>query len=138
MVKAHIVIPGKPIAKKRPRFYHRGAHFGAYNCQMTEEGRWIIEAKQATISFADEGTPIALKCWFYFDFPKSMSAKKRAGAVYTKKPDLDNLVKFVKDCLNGVAWKDDSQVVSLMSKKLYDFDGIGARTEIIIATPEAF
>jgi Holliday junction resolvase RusA-like endonuclease len=39
---------------------------------------------------------------------------------HSKKPDLDNLVKFVKDCLNGIAWKDDAQVVTLAATKKYD------------------
>jgi Holliday junction resolvase RusA-like endonuclease len=134
MTHQSIIISGKPIAKKRPRFFRRDNFAGTYNCQETEEGRWILDAKQAITERAGAGTPVALKCWFYFDFPKSMSKKKRAGAIHTKKPDLDNLVKFVKDCLNGIAWHDDSQVVSLMAKKLYDYEGIGARTEIIIAT----
>lgn len=39
---------------------------------------------------------------------------------HTKKPDLDNLIKFTKDCLNGVAWHDDSQVVEYGAmKKVY-------------------
>lgn len=48
---------------------------------------------------------------------------------HTKKPDLDNLVKFAKDCLNGVAWQDDSQVCELEAWKAYDEK---PRTEIII------
>ncbi|KKK49189.1 hypothetical protein LCGC14_3137560, partial [marine sediment metagenome] len=30
--------------------------------------------------------------------------------LHTKRPDVDNLVKLVKDALNGIYWKDDSQV----------------------------
>jgi Holliday junction resolvase RusA-like endonuclease len=34
-----------------------------------------------------------------------------------KRVDLDNLVKFVFDALNGHAWADDSQVVRLVATK---------------------
>lgn len=34
-----------------------------------------------------------------------------------KEVDLDNLAKFVLDCLNGVAFEDDSQVCSLICNK---------------------
>jgi Holliday junction resolvase RusA-like endonuclease len=34
-----------------------------------------------------------------------------------KRVDLDNLVKFVFDALNGHAWADDSQVVRLLATK---------------------
>ena len=37
----------------------------------------------------------------------------------TKKPDLDNLAKAVLDALNGVAYKDDCQIVTVLSKKNY-------------------
>ncbi len=34
-----------------------------------------------------------------------------------KEVDIDNLAKFVLDCLNGVAFEDDSQVSSLLCNK---------------------
>ena len=37
----------------------------------------------------------------------------------TKKPDADNIVKIICDALNGVAYKDDTQVVELDFKKVY-------------------
>ena len=37
----------------------------------------------------------------------------------SSKADLDNLIKFVCDALNGVFYKDDSQVVSIHAMKLY-------------------
>ena len=35
------------------------------------------------------------------------------------KPDTDNILKIVKDALNGVLWKDDAQVVSDKVEKFY-------------------
>ena len=35
------------------------------------------------------------------------------------KPDLDNIAKIVLDSLNGLAYKDDRQVVSLKIEKHY-------------------
>ncbi|CZR99694.1 Endodeoxyribonuclease RusA [Clostridioides difficile] len=37
----------------------------------------------------------------------------------SKKPDLDNIIKSVADSLNGIAYKDDSQIVEVVSKKYY-------------------
>ena len=61
--------------------------------------------------------------------PKSASKKKqgamKSGEIrHTKKPDLDNCIKFVKDCLNGIAWKDDSQVVRIVAYKHYHADPV--------------
>lgn len=36
-----------------------------------------------------------------------------------KKPDVDNIVKIVADALNGVAYHDDTQIVSVLAKKVY-------------------
>jgi Holliday junction resolvase RusA-like endonuclease len=76
--------------------------------------------------------PIALTCRFIFPVPASWSKKKRQAAfekriLHTQKPDLDNLVKLVKDALNGVAYVDDAQIVSESNHK--DWGGVG-RVEI--------
>lgn len=117
-----INIPGPPIAKKRPRFARRGKFVTTYNPQETEEGRWITLA-MTQINRTVEG-PIVLGCIFLMPIPKSASKKKQAemqaGTIkHVKKPDLDNLVKFCKDCLNNLAWRDDSQVIRLVAEKHY-------------------
>jgi len=37
----------------------------------------------------------------------------------TTKPDIDNLVKGIKESLSKVLWYDDSQVTELVARKLY-------------------
>lgn len=128
-----IIIPGKPIAKKRPRFARRGKHVVTYNDQETEEGKFFLLARE---QFNQNPITGAVDLWvrFFMPIPKSTSKKNREsmnlGLIrHTKKPDLDNLVKFVKDCLNGLVWKDDSQVCRLEAVKMY---GENPRTEIRI------
>jgi Holliday junction resolvase RusA-like endonuclease len=36
-----------------------------------------------------------------------------------KKPDIDNVIKIIADSLNGIAYKDDTQIVKLTAHKLY-------------------
>lgn len=53
----------------------------------------------------------------------------RAGgldALPVGKPDLTNLVKSTEDALKGIAWKDDSQVVSLIARKSYTREAASA------------
>lgn len=118
-----IKIPGKPIAKKRPRFFRRGKGVGTYNEQQTEEGRFMLEAQKQLAKYnmpIAKGIPITLGCIFFFERPKShyrtgansIEWKHSAPIHHTQKPDLDNLIKFVKDCLNGIAWVDDCQVTN--------------------------
>lgn len=40
-------------------------------------------------------------------------------AVPACKPDIDNLVKGVLDALNGIAYRDDKQVIELHARKLW-------------------
>ena len=37
----------------------------------------------------------------------------------TGRPDLDNIVKLYADAFNSVVWRDDSQVVRVVSEKRY-------------------
>lgn len=116
-----ITIPGTPIAKKRPRFARRGKFVSTYNPQETEEGKFIclMSTQLKGHKPIPAGTPVFLEAQFHMPFPASMSAKKRETARHTKKPDVDNLLKFIKDCANGVLWHDDSQVVLVLAQKLY-------------------
>ncbi len=60
-----------------------------------------------------------------FPPPKSASKKVRAAMLrgiepHTKKPDLDNLTKQLKDAMTRLQfWRDDRQVVRLVCEKLY-------------------
>ena len=60
-----------------------------------------------------------------FPPPKSASKKARAAMLrgiepHTKKPDLDNLTKQLKDALTRLCfWHDDRQVVRIVCEKRY-------------------
>jgi len=137
-MEIQISIPGKPIAKKRPKFYRRGGFVGAYNAQETEEGKFQLLAN-SQIKLAEPLTgPIGLDCIFYMPIPSGTSKVKidrmtKFDVPHVKKPDLDNMLKFVKDCLNGIAWKDDSQVARIEACKVY---GSNPRTDITIIYEE--
>lgn len=54
----------------------------------------------------------------YFSIPKSYMKGKRLACKHNinrpaKKPDVDNILKAVLDALNGVAYKDDKQVIEV-------------------------
>jgi Holliday junction resolvase RusA-like endonuclease len=56
--------------------------------------------------------------------PASWSQKKSKEALAgflrpTGKPDLDNIAKLYCDALNGIVWKDDSQIVNMQLTKRY-------------------
>lgn len=118
-----IEIKGNPIAKKRPRFARIGKFVRTYDPQETEEGRFLFEV-QKQWSRPPIEVPIKVRCSFEMPIPKGTSGKKTKAMIleeikHIKKPDISNLIKFVEDCLNGVVWKDDSQIVYLAGGKFY-------------------
>lgn len=69
-------------------------------------------------------TPVGVYLYMRLSIPKSHSKKRREACLSgkekpIKKPDIDNLAKSVLDGLNGIVWKDDSQIVSLHITKVY-------------------
>lgn len=36
-----------------------------------------------------------------------------------KKPDIDNILKILLDALNGIAFEDDIQIVSVIAEKFF-------------------
>ncbi|ANU28437.1 RusA family crossover junction endodeoxyribonuclease [Planococcus versutus] len=70
-------------------------------------------------------SPIHLELIFHQPTPKKYHTKPKQALIESgellpiTKPDLDNLVKGVKDGITKIIWQDDSQVVSMHVQKLY-------------------
>lgn len=77
---------------------------------------------QGGIDFGE--VPLEVTMRFIFPIMKSWTKKKQKQALsgelkMTSRPDADNLAKSVLDSLNGVAYKDDSQIATLYCYKEY-------------------
>ena len=112
-------IPGEPVGKGRPRAYRYANTVRMHTPKKTAN----YENKVALFAMSelrgqrmDPDAPYRVTIQAKFAMPKSWSQKKRAemdGTACLKKPDADNLAKSVCDGLNGVIWKDDSQVFDI-------------------------
>lgn len=130
MNQVSLVVYGNPVAQGRPRFFRRGKHIGCYDPEKSksfkETVKWqAIEQKAKMLSGALE-----MRFKFYLQRPKSLPRKVK---YHTKKPDLDNLVKIVKDALEGICYLNDSQVSLSTEEKLYSEC---PRVEILITERE--
>lgn len=80
-----------------------------------------------------EDGPVVMELQFYRRLPNTAFTNRQrwrgfAAGRYsldlnwedTQRPDIDNLAKFVLDALNGVVYKDDEQIVKLVTYKLID------------------
>lgn len=119
-------VPGDPVAKGRARSFVRNGHVAHYTPEKTARYENLVRlaAAQAMGTTAPIEVAVCLVVRAYMPIPKSWSMKKKQAAVLdevlpTSRPDLDNIVKAIKDGGNGVTWRDDSQVVDLIASKRY-------------------
>ncbi|KVP19392.1 endodeoxyribonuclease RusA [Burkholderia ubonensis] len=124
--RVEFVVPGKPVAKGRPRFARHGAHVRTFTPEATERYENLVKmaARAAMCETQPYEGPVRLIVNIGLPIPASWSQKRQdaaaAGAIgATKKPDADNVVKALKDGMNGVVYADDGQVVDLWISKRY-------------------
>lgn len=119
------ILPIIPIPKARHRTTIRGGHAIAYT---DPKARGDIETFIAHVRQFAPKVPtteaVSLVITAYLPIPVSWSQKKRTAAMtgrfhHTKKPDCDNYLKFACDCMNGLFWIDDSQVITATIQKRY-------------------
>lgn len=131
-------VPGKPMGKERPKHTRTGVTYTPAKTKAYEEFvRHCFRNKYDNIVPIAEKTPVAAFLIAYYKQPKNLSKVKKAlildGNVFpVVKPDCDNIAKIILDSLNGIAYKDDNQVVKLCVNKRYatDEDGVGVRVFI--------
>ena len=113
-----------PVPKGRPRFTRTGHAF-------TDKKTLQAEAAIRNAALAEWGKkPFegAVELVIQFTFKKPKSNKKN---LHTQRPDLDNCAKLVSDAINGIAFLDDCQVISIACTK-----GWGERGEIVLLVDE--
>ena len=137
----HFKIEGRPQPQGRPRAVRMGAGVRMYDPPKSKAYKQMVAAKVRSYmkinGIQTITAPIAVHLNFYFTPPKSYS-KKRIQAIeskeelFTKHLDLDNLVKAVTDGMNGVMYKDDSQIIGLTAGKHYGKkDYVDVKVQII-------
>lgn len=129
------IVEGKPQGKVRARtFYNR--RMGKMQSITPEKTksyedlvRWSYQASGGGY-YGKNLFEVHIKA--VYEIPARFSKKKREAALRGEikpsgKPDVDNIAKSILDALNGVAYYDDSGVISLTVEKVY---GYSARVEV--------
>ena len=119
MKQLSFTVPGEPVGKGRPRAFRAGAGIRMHTPAKTASyenkvALFAVSALQGLRMDADAPYRVTIRA--FLGMPASLSAKKRdamEGTACLKKPDADNIAKAVCDALNGVIWKDDSQVFDI-------------------------
>ena len=112
--------PVAPVAKARPKVTRNGT----FTPRKTANFEEAIALHCPNTMM--EG-PVGLTLTLALPIPISWSRKKQAAAVAgeirpTSRPDIDNYAKAVMDGLDGRAFADDAQVVSLAVELVYATD----------------
>lgn len=118
---------GEAVGKARPRVCRSNGGVRAFTPQKTKD--YERKVRRAYLEQVGPG-PVSLEkaleveILIFVEPPKNTSKKRRdlmlsGGVRPTKKPDVDNVVKAILDSLNGVAYSDDKQVVSVRAEKWY-------------------
>ena len=119
-------VDANPVGKQRARYVKRGNFVQTYTPDKTRNYESLIKeaAIQAMGSSECLETPVNLYLYIRAPIPKSLP-KKRLEACLNglekpiKKPDASNVLKSVEDAMNGVVYKDDSQIVNIHVTKVY-------------------
>jgi Holliday junction resolvase RusA-like endonuclease len=121
MKTVSFTVDGEPKGKARPRVVKSGyAYTPKETVNYENYVKWCFrESGQEMLDGMIEAEIRA-----YFQIPKSVSKNKailmRSGDIRpTKKPDIDNIVKAILDSLNGIAYRDDSMIVTATVKKYF-------------------
>jgi Holliday junction resolvase RusA-like endonuclease len=119
-------VDANPVGKQRARYVKRGNYVTAYTPEKTRTYEALIKeaSREAMGSSEPLETPVSLYLYIRVPIPKSCT-KKRLEAIQNglekpiKKPDASNVLKSVEDAMNGVVYKDDSQIVNIHVSKVY-------------------
>ena len=128
-----IKIYGTPVAQPRHKVSTIGGFARAYIPEKHKIHAWKALIQDAcyepslTIPTANYERAIEVELIFTLPRPKSLPKKVTH---HIKKPDIDNLCKAVLDAMNGIIYKDDSQVWKLTASKCYGED-VGVEIELL-------
>ena len=112
--------------RPKPQQRHRSRGRFQYDPSSKDKKDFLLQAKQYAPKIPTLRN-IDLELTFCYKRPRShyrsknkkLILKEDAGFYKSSRSDLDNLVKFVADSLQGVFYKDDAQIVSLNANKVW-------------------
>jgi Holliday junction resolvase RusA-like endonuclease len=125
-MRTQVCIYGEPQGKGRPRFSTVCGHVKTRTTDQTVIYENLVKTEyrnQSGVRFPDDAM-LDVRVMAYYTIPKSISKKKRQAMLDhkvrpTKKPDFDNIGKVICDSLNGIAYRDDAQIVDAQVRKFY-------------------
>ena len=121
----YVRVEGTPKPQKRHRTSSRNGFTRSYDPSSKDKSLFEKLLLQGNIKKLKGA--ISLTLTFYMPRPKhhyrtgkfKNKLKDTSPILHTNKPDIDNLIKFVLDCGNGILWEDDSTICQIEAHKIY-------------------
>ena len=117
-----LTILGPAVPKGRPRFARVDkTHVRTYTPTTTVSYMALIQAAYIEAykeMVFDHHEPLVIEAWFYMIKPKSAPRKRIYPVV---KPDALNMGQAVQDALEGFAFENDAQIITVIAHKRYDY-----------------
>lgn len=127
MKEVYFIVEGRVQPKQRPKVY-RNKYTGkahAITPRQTVEYEEKVKASYIEAEGIKFEGAVEMVVNVYVQIPKSTPKKKIDDMItgnirpIVKNGDVDNLFKAISDALNGLAYEDDSQIVSAKIRKFY-------------------
>ena len=122
MIKTELLLEGEPIPLQR----HRTTVKNGKQQQFDPQAKRKVVIRNILFHRLKDPTPckkeVSIILKFYFYRPPSMRGKTNEDLEkisHIRKPDLDNCIKFILDCGNGILWKDDSLISEIYAFKAW-------------------
>ena len=134
-------IAGEVQAKQRPKFNGRFAYTPKETVSYENLVKLQYQEQCGNYRYHDD-VPLIVAIFAHIEPPQSASNIKKTRMLNQveyplKKPDVDNVAKIILDALNGIAYRDDKQVVTLIVKKSYAGEsGVGVTISEVEAKNE--
>lgn len=120
-----VTIPCTPVPKESVRL----GKYGPYN----PSAKAMLVTRQIIRSTLPPGElpllsgPLLVIAHYVLPMPSTRPARKTLSptAPHWKKPDIDNLDKFLGDALNGIIWADDSRITWHLVSKSWTPEKVG-------------
>ena len=116
-MKLTFAVPGKVRGKQRPKFARVGNFVRTYTPEQTVNyENWVKTCfMEAYPNWKPTEKPLIVGIRAFFVRPKT----NKEYHPTTVRLDCDNVAKAVCDSLNGIAYKDDKQIIGLTVGKLW-------------------
>lgn len=136
-----IFVAGEPRAQERPRFSNKAGYVKAYDPEMSRNQKAVIGmmAREVMGERKPMEGDLILILTVLKNPPSSWSKKRQRESLrrgILSKPDLDNYIKLVLDALNGIVFRDDKDVATILARKIWTDGQPGMRVTVTVADYE--